>query len=335
MDIARLAIRLGDDRLALAYALAERAAWVQARLDQAARLGVDQHEETLTQSVLLDLRRRVPELGVKVFTRQEENRTFGADWLWWWRGRDRWFGHLVQAKRLVPFSRDRAGYSIGYRPAGVDPDGNQRSMQIETLLGASEELQVPAIYALYNPSTLGQRLANDCPYVDGGGPEEGVTILSAEVAQYLLRVNMDLRSGVPRLPTALRQEDVAPDARPWSCLASCARDTCSTWPPLKQDFWRDLAFPRQPESDDVAFGAAVAVLLARRSARARQFLSGQADPDAVPATVARGVREAPHPAVAVALEHGGQLPDDYDPLSDFPESVQGLVIIEQRPGSDA
>ena len=42
-----------------------------------------------------------PNILVRTYTRWEESRESGADWAWWWEGETRWFGALVQAKRLT------------------------------------------------------------------------------------------------------------------------------------------------------------------------------------------------------------------------------------------
>lgn len=84
--------------------------------DRALLADVAQPEETITESVLLELKESLPQLSIKTYTRLEENRDTGADWLWWWRGETAWFGGLVQAKKL---KRKRGGtphYEIGYRP---------------------------------------------------------------------------------------------------------------------------------------------------------------------------------------------------------------------------
>lgn len=325
---------MGADRLALALALMDRATWVQARLDQAAAYGVDQHEETLTQSLLLDLRVAVPELNVRTFTRQEENRASGADWLWWWRGRDRWFAHLVQAKRLTEGSGGKAGYSVGYRPSRRSSTGSPAPLQIDTLLSAAGALGVPAVYALYNPSRPGERLTPGCLAVPRGSSAEGVTLVSADVMRYLLTAHTDVTGSTPRTPTRLTLDEVAQDARAWSCLATCEQRMACSWPPLPAHVWRTLGFDEQPEVDDLALGAAVAVLLARQSARGRQLLLQGADADALAQSVAQGVRTAPPRALQMALDEEELRRDSEDLFEEHPDSVQGIVVLQRRSDRD-
>jgi len=80
---------------ALAGALLEPAIWTEDRLDRARLADVAQQEETITESVLLELKESLPQLSIKTYTRLEENRDTGADWLWWWCGETAWFGGLV------------------------------------------------------------------------------------------------------------------------------------------------------------------------------------------------------------------------------------------------
>ena len=49
-------------------------------------LGVEQHEETLTESLLLELSRGSSYVKVRTYSKAEESRTTGADWAWWWKG---------------------------------------------------------------------------------------------------------------------------------------------------------------------------------------------------------------------------------------------------------
>lgn len=115
----------------------------------ARRAGFEANEETLTQLLLA---RVSPRGHPTVFSRQEESRLFGADWLWWFEDREEWFGVLVQAKRL---RADGTGspYSFDYTPRPSPRDPSPPS-QRERLLRASRSLGVPAVYALYNSNLL-------------------------------------------------------------------------------------------------------------------------------------------------------------------------------------
>jgi len=116
------------------------------------RLGVEQQEETLTESLLLEIIRKSRTITVHTFSRTEEGRT-GADWAWWWEGDRRWFGAIVQAKRL----NQRTGQvDFGYRtrPSGSNPAPERH---IDLLLEAARDLQLPPLYVLYNVDHIGRR----------------------------------------------------------------------------------------------------------------------------------------------------------------------------------
>lgn len=107
---------------------------VALRMSDGRRLGVEQQEETITESLLLELARAQPRVKIRTFTRAEESRTTGADFAWWWEGEHQWFGALVQAKRLVPQGSD-FGYDFGYRPRRTDARPTPER-QIDLLLRA-------------------------------------------------------------------------------------------------------------------------------------------------------------------------------------------------------
>src|ERR1041384_5506942 len=143
---------LADDAAAqvdrLASVLLDRSAWVYARLVAASDHGVSLQEETITESLLLDIAIDLPDLRVKQYTRTEESRN-GADWQWeWWFHGDRWFGVRLQAKKLRrPRRNAMPGYSLGYLTNGGD-------RQVELLCDQASEDTVAAAYVFYNGPDL-------------------------------------------------------------------------------------------------------------------------------------------------------------------------------------
>src|SRR5260370_34369693 len=104
----------GRLREALEETLLDRAVWTHARLQAGRSCGVELHEETITQDLVLDISAALPTLSVKTFTRRKEARN-GADWQWeWWSEGRRWFGLRVQAKRLKKLKNGELGYDLGY-----------------------------------------------------------------------------------------------------------------------------------------------------------------------------------------------------------------------------
>jgi hypothetical protein len=84
-------------RKALEDVLAQCARLTHIRLSDGRRNGVELHEETITQDLLLDIAMAMPAMTVTTFTKHREARN-GADWQWeWWCEGSQWFGLRVQA----------------------------------------------------------------------------------------------------------------------------------------------------------------------------------------------------------------------------------------------
>jgi hypothetical protein len=80
---------------------------VWATLADASAYGLSYGEESLTDMLLLELKRQhAKELTITPFNRRQEGRN-GADWAWWFEGKQ-WLGMRVQAKRLYPSGRYEA-----------------------------------------------------------------------------------------------------------------------------------------------------------------------------------------------------------------------------------
>lgn len=227
------------------------------------RYGVKPGEEGITESVLISLSSQIPRLRVRQLSHGEEAEQ-GADWEWWIQGGQKWFGFLVQAKRIQPMTRERDGYNIGYRP---DPksDGLVRDLQVDSLISAAEFLGIPAIYALYNESGAGHQytrpqFGRECCIPIGG---DGVTALGAHAARWLHGLERGTYVGI---------DSVAPFAFPWSCLAYCLlRNDHGAWPDLPIDLAEQLGFDPDTDVADLAYAAARFVLEVERAPRRNQF----------------------------------------------------------------
>jgi hypothetical protein len=180
------------------------ARFVQSAVDR----GFEPKEESITDYLLSQL---PPDLDVRIFTRAEENSTYGADWLWWWTDGHEWFGSLIQAKRRLP---GRRPYDFHYTPrrSGRNPDPEP---QIDTLLRAASRHGVPAVYALYNGDSLPEPVRDRCACTHQG--EATRTRLSTAV--------------VPALVAQLanpRGIDVSESWAPLECLACPHSDVGGT-----------------------------------------------------------------------------------------------------------
>jgi hypothetical protein len=77
-SVASEKARHGMVREALADVLTDRAAWTHARLQAGRSHGVELHEETVTQDLLLDISSALPAMSVRTFTKRQESGN-GAD----------------------------------------------------------------------------------------------------------------------------------------------------------------------------------------------------------------------------------------------------------------
>lgn len=184
--------------------------------------GIRQSEETITETVLLDLKIRLPNLRIATHTHLTESSS-GADWEWWIEGDSRWFGMLVQAKKLHAINKRQTafGYGFGYPPYSAVGD-----LQVDRLIHTAEnqsELELAPVYVLYNgtdePTSQVRCPLRVVDYYDRAG---GITAMSAYTVRDLARKNVTPR-GLSRADLPLDQAST--HAILWSCLATCG-DAC-------------------------------------------------------------------------------------------------------------
>lgn len=267
-------------RDSLESALLERAIWTHSRLTAGQEHGVELQEETITESLLLDISIALPPLTVKTFTRHQESRN-GADWQWeWWFEGRQWFGLRIQAKRLKRLRSGRLGYDIAYR------SGSSKKPQIDLLIRDANKAGMQAAYALYNGPGL--NLADfrwGCPRLPPKASFFGVSLLPAPVAQSLLATKHDDCSSI------------CGASRPWSCLASCDWAVCSA--PIDQEKPRE---PTTTAREDLAQRAALSY--ARIEALAQSYIQEQFQLDIGSRAfqTAAPLLEAPPPHVRAMLD---------------------------------
>lgn len=193
-------------RETVGQALREKAGWVHDRLKLADSNSVPMSEETVTETLLLDLRLTLgAHLEVDAFTKYQESHRTGADWEWWFSDGvgQRMFGMRVQAKKLK-IKSGTPYYDFAYKPK------LSSLRQVDRLIAAADRDGIPAVYAMYNGPELDLSsfiwvCCNELPS-DG---VFGVSLLSAEAARRL----------ADQGNTSLAQ--VGALSRPWSCAALC------------------------------------------------------------------------------------------------------------------
>lgn len=202
---ARHTVKAEVTRKALEDVLIDRGRWTHTRLSDGSRKGVELHEETVTQDLLLDIAMAMPAMAVETFTKRQEARN-GADWQWeWWFEGRQWFGLRVQAKRLKRLKSGRFGYDLGYRSG----------KQLDLLISDAARSGLRAAYVLYNGRELDlSAVGGGCDLLPWEPESFGVTLLPASVAKKLVEHGRDDFA------------TVAGFSRPWSCLAGCHGSEC-------------------------------------------------------------------------------------------------------------
>ena len=161
-----------------------RMVWTKRGAAKAA--GLPFNEETITETVLLDLKTAYPgHVQVVAFNKSQEAKT-GADWLWSFVSADgsQSLTMLVQSKRLEDAEQVYSGINrnIGKRTPPV--------RQIDQLLATARAHGVPALYAFYNHVGQTSRVLQTCGSLPPGDPDHidgfGVSLADAHAVEAAL-----------------------------------------------------------------------------------------------------------------------------------------------------
>ncbi len=153
--------------------------------------GLAYNEETITERMLLDLRRRWPgNVTIQPFSKAEEAKN-GADWAWTFVSSDGSVSQsmLVQAKRLNNREVDYAGVK---RLAGKPkpPAFAPVPHQIDQLITTAARLNMPPLYAFYNHLSDASRVPVNCRSMMMASLTEvrswGITLASAHDVKALM-----------------------------------------------------------------------------------------------------------------------------------------------------
>lgn len=120
------------------------------------------NEETITETILLELKTSYPgSVQVVAYNKTQEGKT-GADWLWSFVNSNgsQSFSMLVQAKRLEDKEQTypKIKRNIGSR--------NPPVRQIDQLISTANSYNMPAVYAFYNHVTDTTRVPKTCGSLD-------------------------------------------------------------------------------------------------------------------------------------------------------------------------
>ena len=176
--------------------LLDRASYTWNRRREAKLAGMPFGEESVTETVLLDLKLTYPgKIWIVPFNKRDEGKN-GADWEWCFANEDetRFLPMLVQAKVLD--DNEDAYNHIGRTI------GNTGVRQIDRLLESARNRKVPATYAFYNHLSDESRLPMSCgSLIQGSSQSEpwGISIAAAEgVAAILPDQSFDQISGISK-----------------------------------------------------------------------------------------------------------------------------------------
>ena len=307
---------------AVGAALLRQALNVGLRSAKAYRRTMSAPEVALTFIVLEGLQDDLPDLVVRDIGGTNEEVTTGADWEWWIEGDRRWFRMLVQAKRAKASSGRRGGweYALGQKV------GKSGELQVDRLLQASHARGLPAIYALFNPSSAsGECTTARCPAMGECLPAnaDGITTASAQTVKRL----------VDRAGEDVPLVDVRVEAVPWTCLVACWKDCNIALPRTGRalagpavGLARALGYANGvPDAADFAFHAAARVL----ALTAGSAFEGRAF-DAALELVLTGFTEDPplyilEPAEDVIADAFAGVPNDLRP---------GQLVVLRKPAQE-
>ena len=181
-------------------------------LREAKNLSIRFGEETITDLLMLKLRRR----GFWAFkqTPLAEEPIKGTDFECWigWPGIS-WTGFAVQAKKLIRHKDTRKIDSYDSLPHKV---GNARTPQVDILKAYAARRRISPRYCLYNYSELVDPSFLNCCCRCYPKEELGCTITTIETVEWALERGHSKR----RTFDALHRRK---DTVPWRCLATCPR----------------------------------------------------------------------------------------------------------------
>jgi hypothetical protein len=151
------------------------------KIGEAKRLKLAFQEETITETLLLQLAKSFPgHIAVLPFSKTQEGRN-GADWAWCVESADRSTSltALVQAKRLN--ARETRYSGLGQR---IGRKVGHNDLQIDRLIATAANYRIPPVYAFYNGLTDRSRIDRRCPSLVDPDPDAqieawGISIASA------------------------------------------------------------------------------------------------------------------------------------------------------------
>ena len=106
------------------------------------RSGIVVGEETISDILLWNIQKAHPQNVTTFPINKMEEGKIGADWEWWLTDKNRWFGLLIQAKRLDPKSHKYRNIRHQARTG--------KNMQIDSLIQTARRKCIDPLYFFYN-----------------------------------------------------------------------------------------------------------------------------------------------------------------------------------------
>ena len=187
--------------MSLCHSFREMAKWTWNQTDRSFRLDSPFNEESITETILLELKELHPNhLKVVSFSKFREHKT-GADWEFWFVDQkgQRGVGWRVQAKRIY---RPSETYDA-LHPSDKDPDS-----QIQKLIRMAHQQGLLPVYCFYNSVADLRKIDNvwRCPTFQPGHDLFGCSLALAENVHQL---------------GSNKFEPVSQISVPWHCAVCC------------------------------------------------------------------------------------------------------------------
>ncbi len=186
----------------LCQTFGEQAEKIWRDLTSAQLMGLIRDEETITNNVLLEVKKAHPTDVITLQFRKPQEKFTGADWEWWLTDGQNWFGLLIQAKRLGATTHKYDGLKHNV--------GKSATPQIDLLLNCARQKGIDPLYFFYNYDS--GRLASlhwSCNRIYPNVAQLGCTVAHAAGVKRLL---VQGGAGLPKMSTI---------SSPLSCLVCC------------------------------------------------------------------------------------------------------------------
>jgi len=174
-------------------------------------------EESITDWILFELSRSLPELKYTKFTRHKEASTTGADWEWWIVDNECAIKMRIQAKKIISGKDNYAG--LAYKRGS--------GSQIKKLIQDAEKENFIPFYALYSAAKTTPKVI--CGGQHNSANQQGIFISSAQ-----LLFDKYIENGKFRV----EESNILSHSNPLHCMACCSMYSPHDGNPSASSFYK-------------------------------------------------------------------------------------------------